>query len=100
MKTGKVVHVRKTPFDIYIGRAFAEFSESKWHNPIHLRKNTLEERIRVLEEFKQYILGKPDLLADLYELDGKVLGCWCRPKMCHGDVLLELRAAQISQPNR
>lgn len=24
------------------------------------------------------------------ELRGKVLGCWCAPKMCHGDVLAEL----------
>ncbi|AVO22922.1 hypothetical protein HWB57_gp082 [Erwinia phage vB_EamM-Bue1] len=25
---------------------------------------------------------------DLLELDGKILGCWCSPKACHGDVLI------------
>ena len=24
------------------------------------------------------------------ELRGKVLGCWCSPKACHGDVLAEI----------
>ena len=27
---------------------------------------------------------------DLEELEGKTLGCWCKPKTCHGDVLVEL----------
>jgi hypothetical protein len=30
------------------------------------------------------------LLHDLHELKGKILGCWCSPKSCHGDVLSEL----------
>ena len=24
------------------------------------------------------------------ELKGKTLGCWCKPKKCHGDILLEI----------
>ena len=24
------------------------------------------------------------------ELKGKILGCWCPPQKCHGDVLIEL----------
>jgi len=28
------------------------------------------------------------------ELKGKTLGLWCKPKQCHGDVLLELLAEQ------
>jgi hypothetical protein len=30
------------------------------------------------------------LLSDLKELKGKVLGCWCHPKGCHGHVLAKL----------
>ena len=30
------------------------------------------------------------LLADLPELEGKTLFCWCKPDACHGDVLGEL----------
>ena len=29
-------------------------------------------------------------LARIQELEGKVLGCWCKPQDCHGDVLVEL----------
>jgi hypothetical protein len=28
-------------------------------------------------------------------LAGKVLGCWCRPEACHGDVLAELAAEAV-----
>ena len=31
-----------------------------------------------------------ELINDLHELDGKILGCWCKPKPCHGDVIAEL----------
>ena len=33
---------------------------------------------------------KPQLLNDLHELKGKTLGCFCKPKICHGDILVEL----------
>jgi hypothetical protein len=26
----------------------------------------------------------------LFELKGKILGCWCHPLPCHGDVLVKL----------
>ena len=29
-------------------------------------------------------------IDDLLSLDGKRLGCYCKPKPCHGDVLVEL----------
>jgi hypothetical protein len=29
-------------------------------------------------------------MAALPELKGKVLGCWCAPSACHGDVLMRL----------
>lgn len=88
--TPKIVHVRKAPFDVYIGRAWAEFPDSKWRNPIHLHNDTPGERAHVLQAYEDYILKRPDLLADLPELAGKTLGCWCAPKTCHGDVLVKL----------
>ncbi|PCR16422.1 hypothetical protein CQA65_30160, partial [Klebsiella pneumoniae] len=27
---------------------------------------------------------------ELLELDGKVLGCWCKPRPCHGDVYVKV----------
>jgi hypothetical protein len=78
----RVVHCKREPYDVYIGRP------SKWGNPFKSgRDGTLEE---VLEKYGQHILSRPDLLAALHELEGKTLGCWCKPKPCHGDVLIEL----------
>jgi hypothetical protein len=87
----QIVHVRKKPFDIYIGRQFAEFPESKWHNPFRVHDLTQSERERVCEKYREYVKSSPVLMAALPELDGKILGCWCRPKApCHGDILVEL----------
>ncbi len=50
-----------------------------------------QERQRVISKYKEYILNKPELLKLIpIEIKGKVLGCWCAPKPCHGDVLAEL----------
>ncbi len=85
----RVVHVRKEPFDIYIGRSFAEFSESIWHNPYDFHPYL--DGKEVLAKYRAYILSRPDLLSRLHELKDKTLGCWCKPKWaCHGDVLVEL----------
>lgn len=40
--------------------------------------------------YKEHILNTPELVGSLHELQNKILGCWCRPKRCHGDILLEL----------
>jgi hypothetical protein len=87
-----VVHVNRHPFDVYIGRAWAGHPESKWHNPFRLKdKNDPVERNGVADKYEMYVRLRPDLIAALHELEGKVLGCWCRPKYpCHGDVLAKL----------
>jgi len=78
----KVVHCKKEPYDVYIGRP------SKWGNPFEIgRHGTRDE---VCKKYRTYILGETDLLSSLPELKGKVLGCWCAPQRCHGDILMEL----------
>ena len=85
----RVVHVRKESFDLYIGRAFQEFSESICHNPFHVGSDG--NRKEVLAKYRAYLLSNPDLLDHLHELRGKTLGCWCKPKLtCHGDILAEI----------
>ena len=78
----KVVHCKKERFDIYIGRP------SKWGNPFSIGKDGSREE--VIAKYRDYIMLKPELLADLPELKGKVLACWCSPLSCHGDILVEL----------
>lgn len=81
-----VVHCKKEPHDVYIGRP------SKWGNPFTIgRDGTREE---VIAKYREWIKSQPRLLADLHELEGKVLGCWCSPQACHGDVLSELAEIQ------
>lgn len=80
-----VVHSKRDRYDVYIGRP------SKWGNPFAIgRDGTREE---VIEKYRAWLLGQPELLAALPELKGKVLGCWCAPQACHGDVLVELANA-------
>ena len=74
---------------IYIGRTTrGGYKTSKWHNPYPLRAE--RDRAAVLTQYRQYLLNQPELLAALPELAGKVLGCWCLPKPCHGGILIEL----------
>lgn len=91
MGTTRLVHCNKEPFDVYIGRP------SKWGNPFtHIKdKDTLAEfvvasREEAIEKYRAYIEANTELLNDLDELEGKVLGCWCHPKSCHGEILMEL----------
>ena len=84
----RVVHCKKEPFDVYIGRW------GKWGNPyshkMQERTVLVATREDAIESYREWIKTRPDLLAALPELKGKVLGCWCKPLACHGDVLLEL----------
>jgi len=41
-------------------------------------------------KIKQWFFTQPELIAAIPELKGKVLGCWCKPKACHGNFLAEL----------
>ena len=74
-----VVHCKRERFDVYIGRP------SKWGNPFSIGKDG--DRNEVIRKFTKYLLENSDLMAALPELKGKVLGCWCAPQACHGDVL-------------
>jgi len=83
----KIVHCNKENFDIYIGRP-SKGRPSKWGNPFREGKDGT--RKEVINKYRKYILSNKELLDSLGELEGKVLGCWCKPKACHGDVLIEL----------
>ncbi len=71
---------------LYIGRP------SKWGNihpikylcPICKVRHTRDEAI---QKYEDDLAANDDLIACLHELKGKTLGCWCKPKRCHGDIL-------------
>lgn len=92
MSDTTVVHCKKAKYDVYIGRP------SKWGNPFSHKSGTKAIWIRptreeAIQAYREWFLkserGK-QLQKDLHELKGKILGCWCKPESCHGDVLVEL----------
>jgi hypothetical protein len=82
-----IVHCTEEKYDVFIGRP------SKWGNPFIVGKDGT--RSQVIEKYRKWIKHQPKLMASLHELEGKVLGCWCKPKACHGDVLLSLLRERI-----
>lgn len=90
METTVVVNIKTgEPFDVFVGRP------SKWgniysHLPRTAAKFKTKTREEAIEKYRAYLLSRPDLLADIEELRGKRLGCFCAPLACHSDVLIEI----------
>lgn len=84
----KVVHFKKDDYDIYIGR-LPNNQYNKWCYPKELRESFPENtpRKEIIDAYEEYLLSNENLMKDLHELKYKVLGCWCKPKACHGDIL-------------
>ena len=81
--------LKQSDRNVYIGRG------SDWGNPYsHLPVSAAVYKTETVEEaiecYRKYLLTRPDLLSRIHEFQGKRLGCWCYPKQCHGNVLLEL----------
>lgn len=81
----RVVHCEREAYDVLVARP------SRWGNPFRIGKGA--DRAAVIARYRVWLLAQPELLARLPELRGKVLGCWCAPLPCHGDVLAELADA-------
>jgi hypothetical protein len=83
-----VVNIHKESFDVYIGRR-GRGQDGYFGNRFRIghgvsREDTVKrfqrdfiDRIEKDSEFKHRILA----------LKGKRLGCFCKPKACHGDVI-------------
>lgn len=79
----RVVNLRRAQFDVYIGRP------SKWGNPYRVGRHGSHQE--VVDLYRRFLYSKPQLMAEARaELAGKVLGCYCVPNPCHGDVLAEV----------
>lgn len=89
----KVVNKYKEPYDVYIGRG------SVWGNPYsHIPSGTKAQFVvasvdDAIEAYKKHLWKQIKdgsiTIEQLLELDGKVLGCFCKPKPCHGDVIVK-----------
>lgn len=86
MTKTRVVNKRNNPYDVYIGRG------GPWGNPFPVGRDGT--RAEVIAKYRAWITSDDRvavaLRANLHRLQGKVLGCFCAPQPCHGDVLAEL----------
>jgi hypothetical protein len=89
---------------IYIGRPGVVFVDGKrfppashtssrlFGNPFKIGKDGL--RAKVLASYRRYALERMKTDAEyrdaVLNLKGKILGCWCAPEGCHGDILKEI----------
>lgn len=102
MSNTRVVHLKREPFDVNIGRLPGD---CHYGNPFSDKQGTLAEivvptREEAIKCFREWLEGdrwghvsparRVWILDSLPHIKGKVLGCWCKPKPCHGDVLAEL----------
>ncbi len=97
-----VVHVDEMTHthDIYIGRRNNRLGlpQSPFANPFRIgRDGTRDE---VLARYRAWLLNRPDLMADIVQLHGRTLACFCAPPegfrgrlLCHGQILAELAEA-------
>ena len=104
-----VVHFRKDPYDVYIGRP------SKWANPFthkDLDKTKAEfhvtSRKEAIENFEKYLYSS-GLINDIGELKGKILGCWCcksvsdgseKNFVCHGQVIAKILNIDLTKQHK
>ena len=97
----RVIHIREAvgaSNEVYIGRAGKGYS-GDFGNPI--RKNTtcpvcgkVHRQVQeILPCYKKYLWERfkrdPSFLEAVKALRGRILVCFCKPRACHGDVLVD-----------
>jgi hypothetical protein len=72
------------PGDVRIDRA------TKWGNPFLIKHES--DRDWVCEQYEAYFPAfcKRQHISIVEIANAKRLGCWCKPKRCHGDYLKKL----------
>ena len=100
MKT-TVVNLMNEEYDIYIGRSNPRkgLRKSILHNPYKIDRNSGISRKMSIEMYRKYFYEKikedPAFKAEVERCRGKRLGCWCKPLLCHGDVIVEYLENEI-----
>jgi hypothetical protein len=90
-----VVNIRNQEADVYIGRpprglGIPDPPARGWlGNPFVM--NNEEGRMEVIDRFRLYFAKRVHtdkaFRKAVLELRGKTLGCFCKPKPCHGDII-------------
>lgn len=97
----RVVHVKSHAFTHYIGRGWmpraptgkAQPVNAGLGNPFVMRNEA--DRQQVISQFEAWLrLDAPNARAVVERIrqlpEDAVLGCWCAPRPCHGDVIVKI----------
>lgn len=83
--------LREVGLITYVGHAGNRHSwpQSDFASPF-VREATVD-REGMVRRYREWLFSQPGLVRRLRggELAGRALGCWCAPKPCHADVLVE-----------
>jgi hypothetical protein len=84
----RAVNLRTEAYDIYIGRR-GKGKPGYFGNPFSVREHGAAALDKYRDYFQARLLTDPEFKQRIGELRGKVLGCFCKPGPCHGDVIVE-----------
>lgn len=87
MKT-QIVNLRKDKYDVYIGRASLG-SDGYFGNPFTIKDHGPSALGMYAGYFEHKMKTDPEFKRRIEALRGKVLGCFCKPNRCHGDVIVQ-----------
>lgn len=87
MKETFLVNLYKEPYDVYIGRP-GKGQDGYFGNP-YKGMSKLESIALFRKYFYKRLKEDPVFNRRVRALKGKILGCFCAPKPCHGDVIVE-----------
>ena len=95
----KCVNLRVSEYSVYIGRA-GKGQDGDFGSPIVMHKPCPEcNQIHRTNEstllcYRKYVVRRVNTDSQFREkvknLKNETLGCFCKPKACHGDVLVSL----------
>ncbi|MCF0255553.1 MAG: DUF4326 domain-containing protein [Bacteroides heparinolyticus] len=90
MSKTRVVNIRKESCDVYIGRV-GQGKDGYFGNPFKLEATMA--RGGTLDRYRKYFYHRlstdEEFRRRIGELQGKTLGCFCKPNPCHGDIIKE-----------
>lgn len=98
MKTSIINIHHKLPYDVYIGRPgrgqmgyfgnpVIKGKECDFCSEVHELAGDTLDCFRAYFEFR--IENDPTFKENVLALKGKILGCFCKPGPCHGDVYVD-----------
>jgi len=91
MSKTTVVNIKTgAKFDVYIGRG-TKYGNRFSHIPYPGVEVVVESREEAIKCYRNWLKFHPELIeAAKKELKGRVLGCSCSPRPCHGDIWVEI----------